>query len=79
MTNYVLKKIQGLKGNKKGINTMLFSTIEKELGITDYVSTKKARIRSAVIKIIQSCKEKSQITDYEIIMDGKIFHSIKLS
>ena len=79
LTNYVLKKIQGLKRNKKGINTMLFSTIEKELGITDYVSTKKARIRSAVIKIIQSCKEKGQITDYEIIMDGKIFHSIKLS
>ena len=78
LTNYVLKKIQGLKRNKKGINTMLFSTIEKELGITDYVSTKKARIRSAVIKIIQSCKEKGQITDYEVIMDGKIFYSIKL-
>ena len=78
LTNYVLKKIQGLKRNKKGINTMLFSTIEKELGITDYVSTKKARIRSAVIKIIQSCKEKGQITDYEVIMDGKNFYSIKL-
>ena len=58
---------------------MLFSTIEKELGITDYVSTKKARIRSAVIKIIQSCKEKGQITDYEVIMDGKIFYSIKIA
>lgn len=79
LTNYVLKKIQGLKRNKKGINTMLFSTIEKELGITDYVSTKKARIRSAVIKIIQSCKEKGQITDYEVIMDGKIFYSIKIA
>lgn len=79
LTNYLLKKIQGLKGNKKGINTMVFATVEKELGIENYVPTKKARIRDSIIKIIQICKEKGYIKDYEVIMDGKTFYSIKLA
>ena len=79
LTNYLLKKIQGLKGNKKGINTMVFATVEKELGIENYVPTKKARIRDSIIRIIQICKEKGYIKDYEVIMDGKTFYSIKLA
>lgn len=79
LTNYLAKKIQGLKGNKRGINTIRFSTIEKELGISGDVPAKKARVFNAIIKAIQSCKEKGQIKDYEVIMDGKIFHSIKLA
>lgn len=79
LTNYVVKKIQGLKGNRKGISTMRFSTIEEEFGITDYSSAKKSRVYNAIIKIMQSCKEKGQIKDYEVIMDGKIFYSIKLT
>ena len=79
LTNYLVKKIQGLKGNRKGINTMLFSTIEKELGITDYFPAKKSRVYNAIIRIVQSCKEKGQIKDYEVIIDGKNFYSIKLA
>lgn len=79
LTNYLIKKIQGLKGNKRGINTMLFSTIEEELGITGCFLAKKSRVFNAIIKIIQSCKDKGQIKDYKVIMDGKIFHSIKLA
>ena len=78
LTNYVARKIQGLKGNKKGIKTMRFDTIEKELAIINYPSAKKSRVFNSIIKIMQSCKEKGQITDYEVIMDGKIFYSIKL-
>ena len=58
---------------------MVFATVEKELVIENYSPTKKARIRDSIIKIIQVCKEKGQIKDYEIIMDGKIFYSIKLA
>ena len=79
LTNYVVKKIQGLKGNRKGISTMRFSTIEEEFGITDYSSAKKSRVYNAIIKIMQSCKEKGQIKGYEVIMDGKIFYSIKIA
>lgn len=79
LTNYVAKKIQGLKGNRKGISTMRFSTIEEEFGITDYSSAKKSRVYNAIIKIMQSCKEKGQIKSYEVIMDGKIFYSIKIA
>lgn len=79
LTNYVVKKIQGLKGNRKGISTMRFSTIEEEFGVTDYSSTKKSRVYNAIIKIMQSCKEKGQIKGYEVIMDGKIFYSIKIA
>ena len=79
LANYLAKKIQGLKGNRKGINTMRFSTIEEELGITDYSPAKKSRVYNAIIKIVQSCKEKGQIKDYEVIMDGKNFYSIKLA
>ena len=46
LTNYVVKQIQGLKRNRKGIRSLKFSTIEKDLGMTAYPAKKLARVRS---------------------------------
>lgn len=77
LTNYLVKQIQGLKGNRKGINSIKFSTIEKDLGMTGYSVKKLARMRSCMITIIQSCKEKGQIKNYEVLYEGKKASGVK--
>ncbi len=77
LTNYLVKQIQGLKGNKKGINSLKFETIERDLGMTGYPVKKLARMRNCMVTIIQSCKEKGQIKDYEVLYEGKKISGVK--
>lgn len=77
LTNCLVKKIQGLKANRRGIDTLLFSTFEENFGMSDYSPNKRSRFRQCMIKIVQSCKDKGMIKNFEVIMDGRHFHSIK--
>lgn len=79
LINYVVKKIQGLKKNRKGIHTMLFSTIEKDLYMENFPPKRLSLMRKCIVTIVQNCKEQGQITDYEVVMDGKQYVSIKIS
>ena len=79
LINYVVKKIQGLKKNRKGIHTMLFSTIEEDLYMKNFPPKRLSLMRKCIVTIVQNCKEQGQITDYEVVMDGKQYVSIKIS
>ena len=78
LTNYLVKKIQGLKGNRKGIHNILFSTIEEDLYMTNFPAKRRTLMRKCMITIVQSCKERGQIKDYEVIMEGTKYKGIKI-
>lgn len=79
LTNCLVKKIQGLKGNKKGINTIVLSTFEAEFGMTRYSPKQQSNMRKYMVTIVQNCKEKGLIKDYELITEGAKVKSIKIS
>lgn len=78
LMNYIVKKIQGLKGNKKGIDKILFTTIEKDLYMEDYPAKKKSIMRKFMVTIVENCKEQGLISDYEVIREGNKYESIKI-
>ena len=78
LVNYIIKKIQGLKGNKKGINTMLFSTIEEDLYMQNYSAKKKSLMRKFILTIIESCREEGLIYGYELIKERRQYKSVKI-
>lgn len=45
LTNCLVKKIQGLKANRRGIDTLLFSTFEENFGMGGYSPNKRSRLR----------------------------------
>ena len=78
LTNYIVQQIQGLKGNRKGINTILFERIEKECGMENYTAKKKCRMRETLLKVMENCKEQGKIKKYEVIKQGNKYHSLKI-
>ena len=78
LTNYLVKKIQGLKGNKKGINTIKFDTIEEDLYMTTFSAKRRMLMRKCMVTIVQSCKEKGQIKNYEILMEEAKYKGVKI-
>ena len=78
LTNYIVQQIQGLKGNRKGINTILFERIEKECGMENYTAKKKCRMRETLLKVIENCKGQGKIKKYEVIKQGNKYHSLKI-
>ena len=78
LTNYIVQQIQGLKGNRKGINTILFERIEKECGMENYTAKKKCKMRETLLKVMENCKEQGKIKKYEVIKQGNKYHSLKI-
>ena len=78
LTNYIVQQIQSLKGNKKGINTILFERIEKECGMENYTAKKKCRMRETLLRVMENCKEQGKIKKYEVIKQGNKYHSLKI-
>ena len=54
LTNYIVQQIQGLKGNRKGINTILFERIEKECGMENFTAKKKCKMRETLFKVMEN-------------------------
>jgi len=78
LTNYLVKTIQGLKKNKKGIDKILFDTIEEDLYMDNFPAKRKTLMRKCMVTIVQSCKEKGQIKDYEILTEGTKYRGVRI-
>ena len=78
LTNYLVKTIQGLKKNKKGIDKILFDTIEEDLYMDNFPAKRKTLMRKCMVTIVQSCKEKGQIKDYEILTEGTKYKGVRI-
>ena len=78
LTNYLVKTIQGLKKNKRGIDKILFDTIEEDLYMDNFPAKRKTLMRKCMVTIVQSCKEKGQIKDYEILTEGTKYKGVRI-
>lgn len=76
ITNYLIRRIEGMKGSAK-TRTILFSTIFEKNCITGNKSQLKRR-RDDVFKRLEAWKKIGYIKDYKINKKGQEYHSIEI-
>ena len=79
IANYLLQRIQGIKNNKRGINTILFETLQKDCEFQNFSKQRMYKIREVIIKMLEYWKFQGHIKDYKLIKEkGGAYHSIEI-
>ena len=79
IANYLLQKIQGIKNNRRGINSILFKTLREDCNLEECSKQKMYTIRETIVKMLEYWKFHGHIKDYKLIKEkGGAYHSIKI-
>lgn len=79
IANYLLQKIQGIKNNKRGINSILFETLRKECYLEECSKQQMYTIRETIVKMLEYWKSQAHIRDYKLTKEkGGVYHSIEI-
>lgn len=79
IANYLLQKIQGIKNNKRGINSILFETLRKDCYLEECSKQQMYAIRETIVKMLEFWKSSGHIKDYKFTKEkGGAYHSIEI-
>lgn len=79
IANYLLQKIQGIKNNRRGINSILFKTLREDCYLEECSKQQMYIIRETIVKMLEYWKSQAHIKDYKLIKEkGGAYHSIEI-
>lgn len=79
IANYLLQKIQGIKNNRRGINSILFETLREECHLAECSKQQMYTIRETIVKMLEYWKSQGHIKNYKLIKDKSgTYHSIEI-
>lgn len=79
IANYLLQKIQGIKNNKRDINSIKFETLQKDCEFQDFSKQRMYKIRETIVKMLEYWKAQGHIKDYKMIKEKSgAYHGIEI-
>lgn len=78
LREYLIRRIEVMKANKRQSNKILLSSIYKELELTDPDKNKTRTIRSHIKTLLSNYKNIKYIKSFKLYKKGRSFHGIEI-